>query len=251
MNPGSDAAIVNDVLAARLWPGANAIGKQICVDCAPDRPRVWKQVIGVVSSVHHAALEGPAGANVYLAGGALESAAFLVVKTERPSGEMEKAIRRAIAGVDPNQPVLLSATLRTLIADSVADRRFIMSLLAVMASLALLLCAAGVYGVTSYVTSRRTQEIGVRMALGATSGNVQALVFRQGMFTVAMGLAAGAGLTLVLMRLLRGVLVGLGTGNAAQMAMAAGLVLLTAGMACWAPAWRATRIDPMAALREE
>ena len=251
MNPASDAAIVNDVLAARLWPGADAIGKRICVNCTPESPRAWKQVIGVVSSVHHAALEGPAGANVYLAEGALQDAAFLVVKTERPTGELQRAIRRAIAAIDPNQPVLLSATLHTLIADSLADRRFIMSLLAATACLALLLCAAGVYGVTSYVTSRRTQEIGVRMALGATPGNVQALVFRQGMLTVAMGLAAGAGLALVLMRVLRGALVGLGAENPAEIAMAAGLVVVAAAMACWAPARRATRIDPMLALREE
>ncbi len=251
MNPASDVAIVNDALAARLWPDADPIGKPICVDCTPENPRAWKQVIGVVSSVHHAALEGPAGANVYLAAGALQNAAFLVVKTERPAGQLEKAIRRAIAGVDPNQPVLLSATLQTLIADTLADRRFIMSLLAATACLALLLCAAGVYGVTSYVTSRRTQEIGVRMALGATPRNVQSLVFRQGMFTVTMGLAVGAALTLILMRVMRGVLLGLGPGNPAAMAVAAGLVLVIAATACWAPARRATRIDPMSALREE
>ncbi len=251
MNPASDAAIVNDALAARLWPGADAIGKRICVNCTPENPREWKQVIGVVSSVHHAALEGPAGANVYLAAGALQSAAFLVVKTGRPTGELETAIRRAIAAIDPNQPVLLSATLRTLIADSLADRRFMMSLLAATACLALLLCAAGVFSVTSYVTSRRTQEMGLRMALGATPGNVEALVFRQGMLTVAIGLAAGAGLTLFLMRLMRGALPGLKAGNPAAMALAAGLVLVIAALACWAPARRATRIDPMSALREE
>jgi ABC-type antimicrobial peptide transport system permease subunit len=179
----------------------------------------------------------------------------LVVRTNRPgyssSRDLEKAIRRAIAAVDPNQPVLLSASMRSLIADSVADRRFIMSLLAVTGCLALLMSVAGVYGVTSYTTSRRTREIGVRMALGATPGNVHALIFRQGFLTVATGLAVGLGLTLALMRALRGVLVGLASGNPSHLWIAAGLVSLTAGIACWVPARRATGIDPMSALRQD
>ena len=106
--------------------------------------------------------------NVYLAAGAMQKSYFLVVRTERPAGEMGRAIRRAIAAIDPNQPVFLSASMRDLIADSVADRRFIMTLLAIMGCLALAMSAAGVYGVISYTTSRRTQEIGIRMAVGAT-----------------------------------------------------------------------------------
>jgi putative ABC transport system permease protein len=251
MQESSDAAIINDIAASRLWPGTSAIGKRICVDCTPENPRNWKRVIGVVSSVRHAALDGPVLANVYLSGGALESAAFLVVRTNRPSRDLEKAIRRAIAAVDPNQPVLLSASMRSLIADSVADRRFIMSLLAVTGCLALLMSVAGVYGVTWYTTSRRTREIGVRMALGATPGNVHALIFRQGFLTVATGLAVGLGLTLTLMRALRGVLVGLASGNPSHLWIAAGLVSLAAAVACWVPARRATRIDPMSALRQD
>jgi ABC-type antimicrobial peptide transport system permease subunit len=164
---------------------------------------------------------------------------------------MEKAIRSAIAGVDPNQPVFLSASLRTLIADSIADRRFIMTLLAVTGCLALAMSIAGVYGVTSYVTSRRTQEIGVRMALGATPGNVQVLVFRQGFFNAAIGLAIGLVLTLVLMRILRGMLVGFEVGKPSHAWVAVVLVAVTAAVACWVPAWRAARIDPMSALRQD
>jgi putative ABC transport system permease protein len=255
MRASSDAAIINDVAASRLWPGTGAIGKRMCVDCTPEHPRNWKRVIGIVSSVRHAALDGPVLANVYLSGGALESAVFLVVRTNRPisssGGGLEKAIRRAIAAIDPNQPVFVSASMRTLIADSVADRRFIMSLLAVTGCLALLMSVAGVYGVTSYTTSRRTREIGVRMALGATPGNVHTLIFRQGFLTVATGLALGLGLTLTLMRALREVLVGLESGSSSHVWMAAALVSLTAALACWVPARRATKIDPMSALRED
>ena len=246
-----DSAIVNDVTASRLWPGTSAVGKQVCVYCTPENPHNWKQIVGVVSSVRHAAMDGPQQASVYLSADALEKAQFLVVRTDRPPRDIEKAIRRAIAGVDPNQAVFLSASMRSLIDDSFADRRFIMTLLAITGCLALAMSVAGVYGVTSYITSGKTQEIGIRMALGATSSNVQLLVFRQGFFTAAVGLTIGTALTLGLMRVLCGVLVGLGAGDLGHACTAFALVSLTAAAACWVPARRAARIDPMAALRED
>jgi putative ABC transport system permease protein len=251
MKDSSDAAMINDLMAGRLFPGSSAVGRQICVDCTAEDPNNWKQVIGVVSSVHHADLDGSPGFNVYLSGGALENADFLVVRTNRPMADIRKAVQRAIASVDPDQPVLLSVSMRSLISDSVADRRFMTTLLAVTACLALLMSVAGIYGVTSYTTSRRTQEIGVRMALGATRGSVHALIFRQGFGNVAMGLGVGTLSALALMHALQGVIVGLGTGNAATVWIAACLVLLAAAMACWIPAARATRIDPMSALRQD
>ncbi len=137
MAESNDTAIVSDFVAERLWPGSRAVGQRICVYCTPERPANWKQVIGVVSSASHAALDEAAKGSVYLAAGAMRTSAFLVVRTERPTGDLERAIRRTIAAIDPNQPVLLSVSMTTLIADSVADRRFIMLLLAVTAGLAL------------------------------------------------------------------------------------------------------------------
>ena len=205
----------------------------------------------MISSIRHAAMDGPQLANVYVSSSSLEKAVFLVVRTDRPAGEVEKDIRRAIASVDPNQPVFLSASMRTLIADSLADRRFIMSLLATVGFLALVMSIAGVYGVTSYITSRRTHEIGVRMTLGATPGNVLALVFRQGFFHATTGLAIGLGFTIVLIRVLRGVLVGLESGASGHVSIAMSLVSLTAAIACWFPARRAARVEPMSALRQD
>jgi len=251
MADSNDAAIVNDFIAARLWPGASAVGRRVCVYCTPENPNNWKRVIGVVSSTSHAALNEAAKGNVYLAAGAMRESAFVVVRTERPAGDLEKAIRRTIAAIDPNQPVFLSATMSALIADSVADRRFIMLLLAVTAGLALVMSAAGVYGVISYTTSRRTQEIGIRVAVGAMPRDVLALIFRQGFLTVAIGLAIGLGIALVAMQSLRSFLPGLESGNPVHVWIAAGLVALTAGVACWIPARRAARIDPMSALRQE
>ena len=251
MKPTSDTAIVNDVTAAKLWPGSSPIDKQICVYCTPEKPNNWKRMIGVVSGVHNRTMEGPQQASVYLAAAALQHAYFLVVRTNRPDKDLENGIRRAIAGVDPNQPVFLSATMRTLISDSLADRRFIMSLLANTAFLALAMALAGVYGVTSHATSRRTQEIGVRMVLGATRGNVEALVFRQGFFSAAIGLAIGLGVTIILMRMLRGVVAGFESKNLGEICIAVSLVSLTAAIACWLPARRAARIEPMSALRHD
>jgi putative ABC transport system permease protein len=252
MKHSSDTAILNSALAQRFWPTIiSAIGKQICIYCTPENPNNWKRVIGVVSSVRHADLDAAPGYNAYLGGGALESAAFIVVRTDRPSGEIGNAIRRTIAKVDPDQPVLLSTSMRALLADSIADRRFITSLLTATGCLALILSAAGVYGVTAYTTSRRTQEIGVRMALGATPGKVHALIFHQSFWSVAISLISGLALTTVAMQILRGMITGLASGNVISIWIAAGVVSLTAAVACWVPARRATNVDPMCALRNE
>ena len=248
-----DTAIVNDVAAKRLWRKADPIGQRICLYCTPEKPNNWKRVIGIVSSVRHAVLDDPgaAPANVYVASGALGRAAFLVARTGRPPEDLARAIRRAIAGVDPNQPVFLSVSLRTLIADSLADRRFIMSLLAITGFLALVMSVAGVYGVSSYVTSRRTHEIGVRIALGATPNNVLGLVFRHGFSTTAMGLALGLGATMLVLRILRGTLAGLESAIHAYVVVAVILVTLSAAFACLLPARHAARIEPMSALRQD
>jgi len=252
MSVSGDAAIVNDSAAARLWPRGNAVGQRICVDCTPERPNNWKRIVGVVSGLVHSSLDESAkGNNVYLAAGAMQSADFVVVRTNRPTADLEQAIRRAIAAIDPNQPVFLSTTMRTLVADSVADRWFITTLLAITGGLALLLSAAGVYGVVAYTTIRRTQEIGIRMALGATRGNVLVLLFREGFRTIAVGLGLGLCAAVSLTSVLRSLFAGLESQAAPYLWIATALVTVTAAFACWLPLRRATQLDPMSALRQE
>jgi putative ABC transport system permease protein len=252
MNNSSDAAIVSDLVAKRLWPGESAIGKPVCVFCSSEQPNNWKRVVGVVSSSRHASMDGPQQqASVYLAADALQKAVFLVVRSDRPDIDLQKAIRHVIAGIDPNQPVFFSANMQTLIDDSLADRRFVMLLLALTGCLALAMAAAGVYGVATYVTSRRTQEIGIRIALGATRGSVEALVFRQGFLTAMIGLAFGLGITLALMGILHAMLPGLESGKSGGFWIEVALVALTAALGCWLPARRAAKVDPMLALRQE
>jgi len=247
----SDVAIINDFAVARLWPGSSAIGRRLCVYCSQQNPSNWKRVVGVVASNVHAALDEPRKANVYLAGQALQKAQFLVVRTERPTGDLERAIRRAVAAIDPKQPVFLTASMRDLISDSVADRRFVMLLLAATSCLALVMAAAGVYGVISYTTSRRTQEIGVRMAVGATPNDVLTMIFRQGFGMVSVGILFGLTSAMASIRVLRTMLMGLESRSPIPIALAITLVAVAAGIACLLPARRATRIDPMSALRQE
>jgi predicted permease len=249
MEASRDTALINDVAARLLWPGQSALGKRFCIFCENSQFKQWKQVAGVVKSIYHARLDQPAHTEVYYSSGALQAAQFLVVRTNHPAQELARAIRLAVAKIDPKQPVFMSASMSTLIGDSVADRRFIMTLLAITGCLALILSSAGVYGVVSYATSLRTQEIGVRMALGATPRNVHAMVFRQGMRLAAIGIVIGLASALALTRILASVLAGLASPDLSLMAIAVTLVTLAAALACYIPANRATRIDPMAALR--
>jgi putative ABC transport system permease protein len=245
MAPDRDTAIVNEIAAARFWPGQDALGKRLCL-CWDVNSPVWKRVVGVVQTMRHSGLDEPAGAAVYYSSSALEHAQFLVVRTSRPSDELAKSVRLAVASVDPKQPVFLSASMSRLIGDTIADRRFIMTLLAITGCLALLLAAAGVYGVISFATALRTQEIGVRMALGATPRRVQALIFRHGMRLAGAGVLIGLGLALALVRIL-----GLASTDPALITVSVALVSSAAALACFIPARRATRIDPMLALRQE
>ena len=247
----ADTALVSDLTARRLWPGESAVGKRICTFCTPEQPDQWKRVVGVVTDMRHLGLDGDAVGGVYLAANGMRRAQFLVIRTERPAGEYQEALRRAVASVDPQQPVLLSASMGTLVRDSLAARRFLMLLLAATGLLALAISAAGVYGATAYATSRRTQEIGIRMALGATPRDVHGLVFRQGFATVAAGLAAGLAATAAAEKVLRVWLPGLQGGGAANAWIACVLVVVTTALACWLPARRAMLVEPVEALRAE
>lgn len=247
----SNTAIVDEGAARRFWPQQDPIGKRLCIDCVEGHPQNWKQVIGVVNSIRHYSLEAVPDPEVYIADASMESAQFLVVRTRGRSADLAGPVRKMVASLDPNVPVYLSAEMTSLVGDTISDRRFAMALLAITGILALALAAAGVYAVVSYATSRRTQEIGIRMALGATRGNVQNLVLREGMRMAVAGVAIGLIAALIAIQLLRGVLAGLGEAQTATVLFAVFLVTFTALVACVIPARRAARVDPMTALRNE
>jgi putative ABC transport system permease protein len=161
------------------------------------------------------------------------------------------SVRAAIQTVEPNQPVFLVKTMRQLVDESLAQRRFALLLMSIFAAVALLLAAVGIYGVMSYTVSRRRPEIGLRMALVAQAGDVLTLMLKQGMALALMGLSVGLLAALALTRLMQTVLFEVGAIDPLTFSVFALTLLFVALLACWIPARRATKVDPMIALRCE
>ena len=173
----------------------------------------------------------------------------IVVKTETEPTAMINAIRREILAVDKDQAVFNVTTLDQLMGESVLLRRFFMLLLLVFAALALILAAVGIYGVMSYVASQRTHEIGIRMALGAQASDVLKLIIGNGMALALIGVAAGLAGAFALTRLMAGVLFGVSATDAVTFVTVSAGLIAVALLACYIPARRATKVDPLVALR--
>jgi len=175
----------------------------------------------------------------------------LTVRTQVEPATLTAAVRRAVMAVDKDEPLFRIQTMQQVVDDSVAGRRFQMSLLAVFAVIALGLAAVGIYGLMSYAVSQRTHEIGIRMALGAKRRDVLHLVVGQGMILALIGVALGAVGALLLTRFLSGMLYGVGFNDPGTLLSVAALLIGVAALASLIPASRAARIDPMVALRHE
>jgi putative ABC transport system permease protein len=175
----------------------------------------------------------------------------IVVKTDGDSAAMTNAVRREILAVDKDQAVFNVTTLEQLLGESIANRKFFMLLLMIFAALALTLAAIGIYGVMSYVASQRTHEIGIRMALGAQGKDVLKLIIGNGMSLALIGVALGLVGAFALTRVMAGVLFGVtATDRLTYISVSAGLIVV-ALLACYVPARRATKIEPLVALRYE
>jgi putative ABC transport system permease protein len=175
----------------------------------------------------------------------------LLVRSRLPSGALAASLRRELAAVDPALPLAGIRSLSEVLEGPSAQPRFNAALLVTLALGALLLAAVGLYGLLSYCVAERTRELGVRMAVGARRTDVVALVMRQGLQVALAGLAAGTALAWAASRLLERLLFGVGRGDPVTYAVAGGLVAAIAALACYAPARRASRLDPLAALRYE
>lgn len=238
--------IINQAMAERLWPGQDAVGQIANVG------RFERRIVGVVSNVRHSSLEEVSGLEMYLpitqsGSGSVE----LVVRTKLSTELVAPGVRAALGRVDPNLPTSEFQTLGQLVDQAASPKRLVTLLLGGFSLLALVLAALGIYGVISYSVTQRTNELGIRMALGARATDVLKLVIGQGMLPVAIGLALGLVAALVLTRLMASLLFGV---SATDPMTFAGIAFLLAGVAlvaCWLPARRAAKIDPMIALRYE
>ncbi len=238
--------IVNDTLARRLWPGRNPIGQFIQGDCGGDR-----QVVGVVGDVRHIALEQGSGSEMYIPIRQCEDygSVDIVVRSNLPLALMSSRVEAALRPIAPELPKGGMRPLTLLVDRAVSPRRFIVLLLGGFAGFALLLASLGIYGVISYFVNRRTQEIGIRMALGASSGAVQGRIVLQTLALVGTGMVIGLVASLALARSLSGLLFNVSFGDPLTFIGSGAALLAVAIMAGYIPARRASRIDPMIALR--
>jgi len=237
-------AVVNETLARTLWPGRNPVGQMITTDGG-------RRVVGVVADVRHAALEAAGGSEMYLPMRQTADYATtqLVVRTALPPDALAAALRTALRPVDPNLPVREFQTFQDLVDRAVSPRRFLVLLLSGFAAFALILASLGIYAVISFSVSQRVQEIGIRMALGASTGDLQRRIVLRTLGLAALGLTLGMAGSRALSSTLATLLFGVTTGDPLTFIEVAGLLLGNAAIAGYIPAWKASRIDPVVALR--
>jgi putative ABC transport system permease protein len=244
-------ALVNESLARRAWPGEDPIGQELRMAASSGDPgRRWYRVVGVVADTRERGLGIAPQPAVY--GSYYQSMGrytFLLVRTSPNPMSLTTEIRKAIVSVSDRLPVDKLGTLEQQMADSVSPQRFAMVLVVLFAGLALSLGAVGVYGVTAYTVAQRTQEIGIRMALGASRRTVVGMFLGEAMMLAAVGIAAGVVAALGLTRLLQGLLYGIRANDPLILVMVIAFLAFVTFGACLVPALRATRLNPVTALR--
>jgi predicted permease len=240
--------MVNETLARTLWPGRDAVGQTLVGAGYVDR-----EVIGVVGDVRHLALEEASGCEMYLPIRQTEdySSVDLVVRTSLPPAGLAAAVRAALRPIEPNLPGNEFRTVQELVDRATGPRRFLVTMLGGFSAFALILAALGIYAVIAYSVNQRTQEFGIRMALGASAGDLQGGIILQTIRLASIGLLIGSTAAWVFGRTLSGLLYGV---TATDPATFIGMVILlgaVAALAGYLPARRASRIDPVLALRSE
>ena len=248
--------LVNETLAKLYWPKESAIGHRLRVCCGDRVP--WATIIGVVKDVKQGGIDQKTGTEIYflydqtvaLFGGAPRNM-NVVVRSTLPLESLARVVRESVNAMDRTLPIVRLRTMDDVFSDSIARQRFLAQLLGIFAGLALALAAVGTYGVLSYLVTERQREIGIRMALGADRSNVLAMVLRQGLSTTIVGLVIGVGGALALTRLASSLLFEVRPTDPVTFGAVAGMITLVALVACVVPARRATKVDPMVALREE
>jgi predicted permease len=245
-------AIIDQTLANRYWPGQDPLGQHISFNGPPTGQNPWVTIVGVVGDMKSDGFDAPLAPHIYLPvfqGPPYASVLFL--KTNGNPGALSDQIRSEVQSADSNLPLFSVRTMDEVIARSMAQRRFALEILAVFAGVALLLAAIGIYGVMSYAFSRRVHELGIRIALGAQRVDILRMALSEGMRLVLFGLIAGVVGAMILTRFLRTLLFNVTATDPLVFVSIAALLAAVALLACYIPARRATRVDPLVALREE
>ena len=247
-------AIVNETMARQYWPGQNVVGRRFKLG-DPQENVPWIEIVGVVADVRQMGLDEPVKAEMYFPYQQDPSPWYaprdLVIRTSGDTAGLVGSVRSIVHDVDPDQPVSNIATMSDVLGVEAAPRRMGMIMLVAFASLALLLASLGIYGVLAYFVTQHTNEIGLRMALGANRFNILALVLKKGMTLTLLGVVVGLAASFVLTRLMSSLLFGVKASDPLTFVAVPLLLVLVALLACLIPARRATKVDPMVALRYE
>jgi len=243
--------LIDENLARRYFPDQDPVGRRITFETTREGPR-WREIVGVVRHVKHEGLEGESRVQYYVPESQSPNPRmFVVVRSSTSLDSLAAALPPAVRELDPALALARMSEMETLVQNSVAGRRFTTFLLAAFALIAVALAAVGVYGVISYSVSQRTQEIGIRMALGARARTVLKLVLRQGFFLTILGLMIGLAASWVLTRYMKELLYQVEPTDTLTFVGVAAFLALVSTIACWIPARRATRVNPIVALRYE
>jgi len=250
---GRKVVVVNQSMAKRWWPGEIPLGKRIKIPGSRESPQDWWTVVGIVGDVRGFGLDQPARPEVYVPHAQFRSspAMSLVLRTAGDPRAYANSARRVINEIDLNQAVFNIRTMDEVVASSLAKRQFALEMMLAFGLVALVLAALGIYGVMSYTVAQRIQEIGIRVALGARPVDVLWMVVRQGMTLVALGLGIGVAGALAVSRVLSALLYGVGANDAVTYLATITMLSSVALIAILIPAGRATRVEPMIALRAE
>src|SRR5215213_4857774 len=247
-------AIVNESMARQYWPGENVLGRRFKLG-DPEEDTPWIEIVGVVADVRQMGIDEPVKAEMYFPYQQDNTVWYMpreiAIRTNGDPSDLAGPVRQIIREVDPDQPVSNVATMAEVLGTEAAERRMGMIMLAGFAGLALLLASLGIYGVLAYFVTQHTHEIGVRQALGATPRNILFLVLRKGMGLTLVGVAIGVGAAFALTRLMSSLLFGVTAADPLTFATVPLLLVGVALLACYIPARRATKVDPLVALRYE
>jgi putative ABC transport system permease protein len=244
-------AVINETMARRYWPNENPIGRRLTVGL-PRANNPWATIIGVAKDLPHRTIDSTPEPDWYLsrARGPQPNQVLFVRTAAHPSA-FAAPIRKVVAEVDRNQPIANIKTMSDVVSDTVAPRKFTLVLFVLFALIAMVIAGLGIYGVIAYTAAERTHEVGIRMALGAQKSDVLGLIIKTGVMLTLIGIALGLVLAIALTHVMTTLLFGITPNDATTFVVVSAFLILVALVACYVPARRATKVDPLVALRYE